>query len=183
MDIILVWYGQFQSTPLHQWWPNGGRDGSDHQISIHTTASVVTEASNRALMDYRISIHTTASVVTTPPWRDGDLCTISIHTTASVVTYEYEDARNILEFQSTPLHQWWRLRYFLSRLIYNFNPHHCISGDIDTIIIFSFWRLFQSTPLHQWWLHKRWRHFVTLIFQSTPLHQWWLKVRNTKRIA
>ena len=81
-----IW-GLFQSTPLHQWW---------HWRRPQT------------IWRYTISIHTTASVVTMCKVYVYKLVRISIHTTASVVTPDaFYKEKQIMKFQSTPLHQWW----------------------------------------------------------------------------
>ena len=53
-----------------------------------------------------ISIHTTASVVTSTFFPYEVVQAISIHTTASVVTYTARCQILCNTFQSTPLHQW-----------------------------------------------------------------------------
>ena len=58
---------------------------------------------------------------------------ISIHTTASVVTKDKEIQAMLDVFQSTPLHQWWLHQIMCIKKYYNFNPHHCISGDMLTL--------------------------------------------------
>ena len=165
----------FQSTPLHQWWPRGiWSVVFTLTISIHTTASVVTDFLPFEKVFRPISIHTTASVVTsTQVWKrrlysdfnphhciSGDLCSysasritnISIHTTASVVT------------SATTAKSW---------AVGDFNPHHCISGDGATRLKGA--GSWDFNPHHcisgDWYFfHDEGRYFI---FQSTPLHQWW----------
>ena len=83
---LKIGFNLFQSTPLHQWWHLDGRI-INHNIDI--------------------SIHTTASVVTVLPALYSAELLISIHTTASVVTQFRGTYSWCIKFQSTPLHQWW----------------------------------------------------------------------------
>ena len=195
----------FQSTPLHQWWPRGiWSVVFTLTISIHTTASVVTEPHDWKEQDHEISIHTTASVVTDTFFMmkedtlyfnphhcisgDTDASSdsftaspISIHTTASVVTVKKESLpKKVNKFQSTPLHQWWP-GFGPARpwhLAY-FNPHHCISGDLlkpyyDFLVNISI-HTTASVVTKEGRPYSRGNKF-----QSTPLHQWW---RGTERFS
>ncbi len=76
-----------------------------HEISIHTTALVVTNITIRIRDPQEISIHTTALVVTF----EGDLyydltLKISIHTTALVVTIKLSQFKVYKIFQFTLPH-------------------------------------------------------------------------------
>ena len=208
---------RFQSTPLHQWWPKrgghtlGGTNFNPHhcisgdvaahqlpyaqEISIHTTASVVTRDRAIQRRNQKISIHTTASVVTRILLVIIRVPEISIHTTASVVTQlllfsyrllwfqstplhqwwpaEITEENFVLAFQSTPLHQWWQRRARRGKKLINFNPHHCISGD----------KTYNAGPAPPNYFNphhcisgdkRLWDHNDEQDeFQSTPLHQWW----------
>ena len=81
-------------------------DQISRDISIHTTARVVTMSEKFPTKFVKISIHTTARVVTGELDNAALVVQISIHTTARVVTAKAARCMDGWIFQSTPPHGW-----------------------------------------------------------------------------